>query len=82
MASEELGAPADRKFDVEAWKPGLESLRSTQMIVCLLENYQQEDGSVIVPEPSCYSSKITITIDRYIHFHLGNYYAASDCGDS
>ena len=24
MASEDLGAPAYRKFDVEAWMPGLE----------------------------------------------------------
>ncbi|CAK7347183.1 unnamed protein product [Dovyalis caffra] len=103
MASGDLGAPAYRKFDVEAWMPGLGrygeissasnctdyqsrrlgiryrpseptsappkkgkgSLAPTQfvhtlnatacavprMIVCLLENYQQEDGSVIIPEP-------------------------------
>ncbi|KAK9270408.1 hypothetical protein L1049_025987 [Liquidambar formosana] len=103
MASEDLGAPAYRKFDVEAWMPGLgrygeissasnctdyqsrrlgiryrpsefssanpkkgksnlaapqfvHTLNATacavpRMIVCLLENYQQEDGSVIVPEP-------------------------------
>nr|CAD1822548.1 unnamed protein product [Ananas comosus var. bracteatus] len=102
MASGDLGAPAYRKFDVEAWMPGLgrsqarptaliikagdwesdiahllwisrqqmpkgkrEQLGPTQfvhtlnatacavprMIVCLLENFQQEDGSVIIPEP-------------------------------
>ncbi|XP_020202127.1 serine--tRNA ligase, chloroplastic/mitochondrial isoform X1 [Cajanus cajan] len=103
MASEDLGAPAYRKFDVEAWMPGLErfgeissasncrdyqsrrlgiryrpseaqvtsgkkskgnlappqfvhTLNATacavpRMIICLLENYQQEDGSVIIPEP-------------------------------
>lgn len=103
MASGDLGAPAYRKFDVEAWMPGLGrygeissasncidyqsrrlgiryrpseptpaspikgkgSLAPTQfvhtlnatacavprMIVCLLENYQQEDGSVIIPGP-------------------------------
>ncbi|KAL6559759.1 Serine--tRNA ligase, chloroplastic/mitochondrial [Orobanche gracilis] len=103
MAMEGLGAPAYRKFDVEAWMPGMgrygeisstsnctdyQSRRlgiryrlepsnsnpskqgkgnsaSTQfvhtlnatacavprMIICLLENYQQEDGSVVVPEP-------------------------------
>ncbi|XP_059453717.1 serine--tRNA ligase, chloroplastic/mitochondrial [Corylus avellana] len=103
MASADLGAPAYRKFDVEAWMPGLErfgeissasnctdyqsrrlgiryrpsepsstipkrgkgnlappkfvhTLNATacavpRMIVCLLENYQQEDGSVIIPEP-------------------------------
>lgn len=100
MATEDLGAPAYRKFDVEAWMPGLgrygeissasnctdyqsrrlgiryrpSQLSSTnakkgkgptrfvhtlnatacaipRMIICLLENYQQEDGSVIIPEP-------------------------------
>ncbi|XP_004136430.2 serine--tRNA ligase, chloroplastic/mitochondrial isoform X1 [Cucumis sativus] len=103
MASADLGAPAYRKFDVEAWMPGLgrygeissasnctdyqsrrlgiryrpqEQVPSTlkkgkgnlaptqfvhtlnatacavpRMMVCLLENYQQEDGSVIIPEP-------------------------------
>ncbi|XP_021900587.1 serine--tRNA ligase, chloroplastic/mitochondrial isoform X2 [Carica papaya] len=103
MATEDLGAPAYRKFDVEAWMPGLgrygeissasnctdyqsrrlgiryrpSELQSTspkkskgnlaptqfvhtinatacavpRMIVCLLENYQQEDGSVIIPDP-------------------------------
>lgn len=103
MASGDLGAPAYRKFDIEAWMPGLErfgeissasnctdyqsrrlgiryrpsessgatpkkgksnlappqfvhTLNATacavpRMIVCLLENYQQEDGSVIIPEP-------------------------------
>ncbi|KAA8528305.1 hypothetical protein F0562_035660 [Nyssa sinensis] len=102
MASVDLGAPAYRKFDVEAWMPGLgrygeissasnctdyqsrrlgiryrpessstnpkkgkgnlastlfvHTLNATacavpRMIVCLLENYQQEDGSVVIPEP-------------------------------
>ncbi|KAJ6335490.1 hypothetical protein OIU78_012174 [Salix suchowensis] len=103
MASGDLGAPAYRKFDVEAWMPGLgrygeissasncldyqsrrlgiryrpseptpaplkkgkgslaptkfvHTLNATacavpRMIVCLLENYQQEDGSVIIPGP-------------------------------
>ncbi|RAL40634.1 hypothetical protein DM860_006704 [Cuscuta australis] len=102
MASEDLGAPAYRKFDVEAWMPGLgrygeissasnctdyqsrrlgiryrpdsssssaipkgknvgppqfvHTLNATacavpRMIVCLLENYQQEDGSVVIPDP-------------------------------
>ncbi|KAJ7958978.1 Serine--tRNA ligase [Quillaja saponaria] len=103
MASEDLGAPAYRKFDVEAWMPGLgrfgeissasnctdyqsrrlgiryrpsepvvsntkktkgnfappqfvHTLNATacavpRMIICLLETYQQEDGSVLIPEP-------------------------------
>ncbi|XP_073141277.1 serine--tRNA ligase, chloroplastic/mitochondrial isoform X2 [Henckelia pumila] len=95
MSTEDLGAPAYRKFDIEAWMPGLgrygeissasnctdyqsrrlgiryrpdsstpskkgptqfvHTLNATacavpRMIVCLLENYQQEDGSVIIPE--------------------------------
>ncbi|XVE95260.1 hypothetical protein REPUB_Repub02eG0080900 [Reevesia pubescens] len=102
MATGDLGAPAYRKFDVEAWMPGLErygeissasnctdyqsrrlgiryrpleppsttskgktslatskfvhTLNATacavpRMLVCLLENFQQEDGSVIIPYP-------------------------------
>ncbi|GER44085.1 serine--tRNA ligase [Striga asiatica] len=103
MATEDLGAPAYRKFDVEAWMPGLgrygeissasnctdyqsrrlgiryrpepsnsnvpkkgkgssaptrfiHTLNATacavpRMIICLLENYQQEDGSVAIPDP-------------------------------
>ncbi|RZC57887.1 hypothetical protein C5167_005191 [Papaver somniferum] len=105
MATGGLGAPAHRKFDVEAWMPGLgrygeissasnctdyqsrrlgirfrpsteqtssnsnkgkkanagttqfvHTLNATacavpRMIECLLENFQQEDGSVVIPEP-------------------------------
>ncbi|KAK0576420.1 hypothetical protein LWI29_017118 [Acer saccharum] len=103
MATGDLGAPAYRKFDVEAWMPGLgrygeissasnctdyqsrrlgiryrpseqsssnpkkgkgnlaptqfvHTLNATacaipRMIICILENYQQEDGSVIIPQP-------------------------------
>ncbi|XP_010475981.1 PREDICTED: serine--tRNA ligase, chloroplastic/mitochondrial-like [Camelina sativa] len=103
MATADLGAPAYRKFDIEAWMPGFgrfgeissasnctdyqsrrlgiryrpsESLQTgpkkgkanppatkfvhtlnatacavPKMMVCLLENYQQEDGSVVIPEP-------------------------------
>ena len=96
MASHDLGAPAYRKFDVEAWMPGMQrygeissasnctdyqarrlniryrpqakagekkkpksvfvhTLNATacavpRMIVAILENYQQEDGSVLIPE--------------------------------
>lgn len=95
MSSEDLGAPAYRKFDVEAWMPALErygeissasnctdyqarrlnikyrpeakdgkkqplahchTLNATacavpRMIITILENFQNEDGSVDVPEP-------------------------------
>ncbi|KAJ7520225.1 hypothetical protein O6H91_20G073000 [Diphasiastrum complanatum] len=101
MATEDLGAPAHRKFDIEAWMPGLDrygeissasnctdyqsrrlniryrpvsealavkkvkgslpplqfvhTLNATacavpRMIISILENYQQEDGSIIIPE--------------------------------
>jgi len=96
MASHDLGAPAYRKFDVEAWMPGMErygeissasnctdyqarrlniryrpeskqgekkkpknvfvhTLNATacavpRMIVAILENFQQEDGSILIPE--------------------------------
>ncbi|KAJ3675252.1 hypothetical protein LUZ60_004294 [Juncus effusus] len=107
MATGDLGAPAYRKFDVEAWMPGLgrygeissasnctdyqsrrlgirfrptpsdstptntnnnskkgkgagptrfvHTLNATacavpRMMICLLENFQREDGSVVVPE--------------------------------
>ncbi|KAG0500613.1 hypothetical protein HPP92_000685 [Vanilla planifolia] len=105
MATGDLGAPAYRKFDVEAWMPGLErygeissasnctdfqsrrlgiryrptpfdtsasnpkkgkgrssptrfvhTLNATacavpRLLICLLENFQEEDGSVVIPEP-------------------------------
>nr|CAB3490322.1 unnamed protein product [Digitaria exilis] len=105
MATGDLGAPAYRKFDIEAWMPGLEqygeissasnctdyqsrrlgiryrpapsepplpsakkgkaaggptqfvhTLNATavavpRLIVCILENFQQEDGSIVIPEP-------------------------------
>ncbi|PKA61777.1 Serine--tRNA ligase [Apostasia shenzhenica] len=105
MATGDLGAPAYRKFDVEAWMPGLgrygeissasnctdyqsrrlgiryrpstaeltstvkkgkggassptqfvHTLNATacavpRMIICLLENFQQMDGSIVIPEP-------------------------------
>ncbi|KAJ4762011.1 Serine--tRNA ligase [Rhynchospora pubera] len=104
MATGDLGAPAYRKFDVEAWMPGLgrygeissasnctdyqsrrlgirfhptppegvqnpkkgkgagsaptrfvHTLNATacavpRMLVCLLENFQQENGSVVIPD--------------------------------
>jgi len=105
MATGDLGAPAYRKFDIEAWMPGLErygeissasnctdyqsrrlgiryrptpsepppanakkgkaaggptqfvhTLNATavavpRLIVCILENFQQDDGSIVIPEP-------------------------------
>jgi seryl-tRNA synthetase len=87
MCSGDLGFPAARKYDLEAWVPSEEKYRevtststttdfqarrlnikykdenktefvnilngtafSTRPIVAILENYQQEDGSVVVPE--------------------------------
>jgi len=92
MPTEELGAPAYRKFDMEAWMPGLEkwgeisscsscsdfqarrlnirhkeeynqkgnlqfahTLNGTacavpRMIISILETFQNEDGSVTIPE--------------------------------
>ena len=93
--SQDLGAPAYRKFDIEAWMPALgrygeissasnctdyqarrlnikyrpdpvdgkkqplqhcHTLNATacavpRMIITILENFQNEDGSVTVPEP-------------------------------
>ncbi|WP_437188410.1 serine--tRNA ligase [Planctomicrobium sp. SH668] len=93
IASGDLGGPAYRKFDIEAWMPGRgdsgeygevtsasnctdyqarrlgvrsksperkgtqfvhtlngTAVACTRAIIAILENYQQEDGSVIVPE--------------------------------
>ncbi|CAN6461474.1 unnamed protein product [Victoria cruziana] len=105
MSSQDLGAPAYRKFDIEAWMPGLgrygeissasnctdyqsrrlgiryrpsppeqslpphakkgksniartefvHTLNATacavpRMMICLLENFQQEDGSIVIPQ--------------------------------
>ncbi len=88
MCSGDLGAPAARKYDIEAWLPGQEKYREVtststctdfqarrlnikfkngektdfvhmlngtafaigRTIVAILENYQQKDGSVLIPE--------------------------------
>lgn len=88
MVSGDLGLPAARKYDIEAWIPSQEAYREThststttdfqtrrlnvrtkidgkpqfvhalngtafaigRMIVAILENYQQADGSVVIPE--------------------------------
>jgi len=87
MCSGDLGAPASRKYDINAWMPGQDKYRevtstsntndfqsrrlnirysdkgelkfvhmlngtgfSTRPIVAILENYQQKDGSIIVPD--------------------------------
>lgn len=90
MPTQDLGAPAQRKFDIEAWMPGrgeygeissasnctdyqarrlnirykeatgdnrfVHTLNATacavpRMIVAILENNIQADGSVVIPEP-------------------------------
>lgn len=38
MASEDLGAPAYRKFDVEAWMPGLERYGEVSNIILLFSS--------------------------------------------
>lgn len=88
MCSGDLGFPASRKFDIEAWMPAQNKYREVtsvstigdfqsrrlniryrkdnqtefadilngtafavgRTIVAILENYQQEDGSVVIPE--------------------------------
>lgn len=88
MCTGDLGHPAARKYDLEAWMPGQEKYREVtsastttdyqarrlnikyrsggktehvhmlngtafaigRTIIAILENYQQEDGSVIIPE--------------------------------
>ncbi len=89
MVTGDLGLPAARKYDIEAWMPSQESYREThscssctdfqarrlntrykdsagkshfvhtlngtafaigRTLIAILENYQQEDGSVIIPE--------------------------------
>lgn len=90
MCTGDLGAPAAKKYDIEAWMPGQGKYREThststctdfqarrlkiryrekpevspqivhtingtavavgRMIIAILENYQQKDGSVIIPQ--------------------------------
>ena len=88
MCSGDLGFPAARKYDIEAWMPGQQKYREVtststctdfqsrrlkmryrdgdkteflnvlngtafavgRTIIAILENYQQEDGSVAIPE--------------------------------
>lgn len=90
MCSGDLGMPAAKKYDIEAWMPGQNSYREThscsnctdfqsrrlnmryrsaedkkihfmhtlngtacavgRMLIAIFENYQQEDGSIVVPE--------------------------------
>lgn len=88
MCTGDLGFPAARKFDIEAWMPGQQKYREVtsvstvtdfqsrrlnmkyqdgdekkyihvlngtafsmnRPIIAILENYQQEDGSVVIPE--------------------------------
>jgi seryl-tRNA synthetase len=88
MCSGDLGAPAARKYDLEAWMPGQETFREVtstsnctdfqarrlnikhqaggkteyvhtlngtafaigRTIIAIMENYQQKDGSIEIPE--------------------------------
>ncbi len=90
MCSGDLGMPAAKKYDIEAWMPGQNAYREThscsnctdfhsrrlnmryrtkedkkihfmhtlngtacavgRMLIAIFENYQQEDGSIIVPD--------------------------------
>ncbi|TSC90812.1 MAG: seryl-tRNA synthetase [Candidatus Berkelbacteria bacterium Licking1014_96] len=88
MCTGDLGLPAAKKYDLEAWLPGQKRFREThstsnctdfqarrlnikykakegnqylhtlngtavaigRMIIAILENYQQEDGSVVIPQ--------------------------------
>lgn len=87
MPPHELGAPAYRKYDIEAWMPGRKmwgeisscsnctdyqarrlnitvddtgefahTINGTacaipRMLIAIIENFQREDGSIIIPEP-------------------------------
>ena len=95
MCTGDLGFPAARKYDIEAWLPGQNKYREVtsvstvtdyqsrrlnikyqdgdekgfvhilngtafaigRTIIAILENYQQEDGSVLIPE----------TLQKYMH---------------
>ena len=88
MCSGDLGAPASKKYDLEAWMPGQGKYREVtstsnttdfqarrlnikyqdkgenkfvhtvngtafaigRTIIAIIENYQQKDGSILVPE--------------------------------
>ena len=47
MASEDLGAPAYRKFDVEAWMPGLE--RFGEVLQKLLSFLSERHSTLLCP---------------------------------
>ncbi|EAT5048332.1 serine--tRNA ligase [Salmonella enterica] len=75
----DLGAPASKKYDIEAWMPGKDggeygevtsasnctdfqarrlgiryqngtAIATSRVILAILENYQQPDGSVVIPQ--------------------------------
>jgi len=103
MCTGDLGAPAARKYDLEAWLPGQEKYREVtststttdfqsrrlnikyrtgnktdyvhmlngtafaigRTIIAIMENYQQKDGSVKIPEVlQKYVGKKVITVDK------------------
>ena len=46
-AAGDLGSSAARKFDCEAWVP---TQATTRWLVAILENHQQKDGSIVIPQ--------------------------------
>lgn len=106
MCTGDLGFPAARKYDIEAWMPGQEKYREVtsvstvtdfqsrrlnikyqdgaekkyayilngtafavgRTIIAILENYQQEDGSVVIPEVlRKYMNGMTNIASKYLH---------------
>lgn len=47
MPTQELGAPAFRKYDIEAWMPGRESYGEVRIIVAVLNDVSNLDSSAL-----------------------------------
>lgn len=47
MPTQELGAPAFRKYDIEAWMPGRESYGEVRKIVAVLNDVSNLDSSAL-----------------------------------
>ncbi|XP_060074679.1 serine--tRNA ligase, mitochondrial-like [Ylistrum balloti] len=58
MPTHELGAPAYRKFDIEAWMPAMDfwgevngtACAVPRMVMAIFENFQNKDGSINIPD--------------------------------